>query len=195
MLFNSPEFLIFLAIVYTAYRLLNFRGQNAMLLVTSYIFYGWWDSRFLFLMAFSTVVDFWVGLTMEYGVLTRREKITSGLFLFLATVVFLGLSPAGVLPGDGQLIDPAKLIKPDWLEWGAVGVLAYLALMYAGYRFVIRQSEQRRRFLCLLTSVVTQITLLGTFKYFNFFADSAAALLADFGIEASYAHLNVILPV
>jgi alginate O-acetyltransferase complex protein AlgI len=57
MLFNSYIFWIFFAIVFILYRRLGHRGQNYMLLAASYIFYGYWDWRFLFLMLFSTVVD------------------------------------------------------------------------------------------------------------------------------------------
>ena len=41
MLFNSLEFLVFLAVVYALYRVLSFRSQNIMLLAASYLFYGW----------------------------------------------------------------------------------------------------------------------------------------------------------
>ena len=63
MLFNSLEFAAFFAIFYVAYLLL-FRWrrlQNVLLLVASYVFYGWWDWRFLSLIAISTVVDYAVG--------------------------------------------------------------------------------------------------------------------------------------
>ena len=70
MLFNSIEFLLFLPIVFAAYWILNIwterskilRFQNFLLLAASYVFYGWWDWRFLSLIAFSTVVDYAVGL-------------------------------------------------------------------------------------------------------------------------------------
>ena len=70
MLFNSLEFLLFLPVVFAAYWTLNLwtnrpRGlqlQNLLLLFASYVFYGWWDWRFLSLIAFSTLVDFAVGL-------------------------------------------------------------------------------------------------------------------------------------
>ncbi|MCG3130297.1 MAG: hypothetical protein FLDDKLPJ_01051 [Phycisphaerae bacterium] len=60
MLFNSVEFAIFLLIVYVLYVLTmrRLRAQNAMLLVASYVFYGWWDWRFLGLLLGSTVVDY-----------------------------------------------------------------------------------------------------------------------------------------
>src|SRR6187549_3934335 len=62
MLFNSYTFWLFFAVVALLYRCLPHRGQNYMLLVASYVFYGYWDWRFLFLLLFSTVVDFTAGL-------------------------------------------------------------------------------------------------------------------------------------
>jgi len=67
MLFNSLEFVIFFLVVYFTYLALPFRLQNYMLLGAGYVFYGWWDVRFLFLVAISTTVDFWVGLMIQNG--------------------------------------------------------------------------------------------------------------------------------
>ena len=67
MLFNSFEFFIFLPIVFVLYWfVLNKRLtiQNLLVLLASYVFYGWWDYRFLSLIAISTVVDYFVGLTI-----------------------------------------------------------------------------------------------------------------------------------
>lgn len=58
MLFNSLDFAVFFAVVYTLYLLLPHRGQNILLLIASYFFYGCWDYRFLSLIALSTTVDF-----------------------------------------------------------------------------------------------------------------------------------------
>ncbi len=67
MLFNSAEFGIFLLIVYVAYvaTMRRLRLQNAMLLAASYLFYGWWDWRFLSLLLLSTVVDYWVARVLD----------------------------------------------------------------------------------------------------------------------------------
>lgn len=62
MLFNSVDFFVFFAIVYLLYLRLPHRRQNQLLLVASYVFYGWWDYRFLSLLLVSTVVDYIVGL-------------------------------------------------------------------------------------------------------------------------------------
>jgi len=52
MVFNSLVFLAFLAIVLGLYFRLSFRAQNYMLIAASYLFYGWWDYRFVSLLLF-----------------------------------------------------------------------------------------------------------------------------------------------
>src|SRR5208282_2209485 len=58
MLFDSPIFFVFLVVVVAVYWRLPRREQNVFLLAASYFFYGWWDWRFLLLMAGSTTIDF-----------------------------------------------------------------------------------------------------------------------------------------
>ncbi|MCU7946862.1 MAG: MBOAT family protein, partial [Candidatus Thiodiazotropha sp. (ex Cardiolucina cf. quadrata)] len=65
MLFNSFIFWAFFAVVIVLYWRLNHRGQNFLLLIASYVFYGYWDWRFLGLIAFSTIVDFIVAQELE----------------------------------------------------------------------------------------------------------------------------------
>ena len=60
MLFNSIEFLIFLPVAFTIYWLLHkqLRWQNAFVVAASYLFYGWWNWRFLLLIAFTTLCSY-----------------------------------------------------------------------------------------------------------------------------------------
>ena len=74
MLFSSYIFWVFFAVVYLLYRVLPHRGQNRMLLVASYFFYGCWDWRFLFLLFGTTVVDYFVGLGIGRADMPRRRK-------------------------------------------------------------------------------------------------------------------------
>mgnify|MGYP001168936307 CR=1 FL=1 len=90
MLFNSLEFLLFLPIVFGLYWFVmqrNLRAQNMLLVIASYVFYGWWDWRFLGLIAFSTVVDYLVGLQIEEA----QEKRTKKAWLGVSLLVNLGL--------------------------------------------------------------------------------------------------------
>jgi len=64
MLFHTIDFAIFLPIVFFLYWGIfnnNLKAQNRLIVVASYVFYGWWDWRFLSLLFFSSMLDFWVG--------------------------------------------------------------------------------------------------------------------------------------
>ncbi len=102
MLFNSWEFLIFFVLVYGVYCTLNVRGQNVLLLVTSYVFYGWWDWRFLGLMLMSTAIDYCAGLMMEHSD-ERRRKI------WLWVSVGANLTSLGVFKYFNFFIDSARV--------------------------------------------------------------------------------------
>ena len=89
MLFNSLDFAIFLPIVFVLYWFVvnkNLKLQNVLIVIASYVFYGWWDWRFLSLILFSTLVDFFVsqGLRNEER-LSRRKAL-----LWLSIVVNVG---------------------------------------------------------------------------------------------------------
>lgn len=76
MVFNSQVFLVFFVVVYGLYLALPHRGQNILLLVSSYFFYGWWDWRFLSLILISTTIDYTTGLVIgNAGGNQRRRKI------------------------------------------------------------------------------------------------------------------------
>lgn len=78
MIFNSIEFAIFLPIVFFLYWFVFFRNlkyQNTLLIVVSYIFYGWWDWRFLSLIIFSSAVDYMVGLGLMRCEIKRKRRL------------------------------------------------------------------------------------------------------------------------
>ena len=68
MIFNSIEFALFLPIVFLLYWFVfnrNYKLQNIFVVVVSYIFYGWWDWRFLFLIAFTSFCSWASGIAIE----------------------------------------------------------------------------------------------------------------------------------
>ncbi len=78
MLFNSIEFAIFLPIVFLLYWFAtgkNRQVQNVLLLIASYVFYGWWDWRFLSLIVFSSGLDFIIGLRLGSEQNERKRKL------------------------------------------------------------------------------------------------------------------------
>lgn len=89
MLFNSLDFAIFLPIVFICYWFLahkQLKHQNVLIVVASYVFYGWWDWRFLALILFSTLVDYAVGRGLSRYDNARKRK----LLLWTSIIVNLG---------------------------------------------------------------------------------------------------------
>lgn len=89
MLFNSIDFFIFLPIVFILYWFVvnkNLKQQNFLLLGASYFFYGCWDWRFVFLLAFSTFLDYITGLKIYHADSVRLKKT----WLAISVVINLG---------------------------------------------------------------------------------------------------------
>ncbi|WP_044398997.1 MBOAT family protein [Lacinutrix sp. Hel_I_90] len=126
MLFNSLLFLGFLPVVFLLYWFVfkkTLKIQNLFLLIVSYVFYGWWDYRFLSLILFSTLVDFFVA---------KQLANTEG-------------------------------------------------------------PKSRKRILAV--SLITNLGLLGFFKYYNFFIESWVEGWSAIGVTMQTSTLNIILPV
>jgi D-alanyl-lipoteichoic acid acyltransferase DltB (MBOAT superfamily) len=89
MLFNSLDFAIFLPIVFILYWCVtnnNLKLQNLLIVAASYLFYGWWDWRFLFLILFSTIVDYSVGMALK----TESNQTKRKVLLWISILVNLG---------------------------------------------------------------------------------------------------------
>ena len=65
MIFNSLPFFVFIGIFLPLYFTLKGKSRLLLCLVASYIFYGWFDPRFLTLVMFSTLIDYFVGMQLE----------------------------------------------------------------------------------------------------------------------------------
>ena len=93
MLFNSLDFAFFLPIVFFLYWFVfnkNLKLQNLLLVCASYLFYGWWDWRFLSLILFSTIVDYFVGLGLSQQDNQKKRR------LLLSTSVLVNLGFLGI---------------------------------------------------------------------------------------------------
>ena len=90
MIFNSIDFALFLPIVFTLYWFVLNRSlklQNSLLAVASYIFYGWWDWRFLSLIFFSSLVDYFIGIGLE----SKKRNSTRKALLVISVCINIGL--------------------------------------------------------------------------------------------------------
>ncbi|MBN2789748.1 MAG: MBOAT family protein [Candidatus Delongbacteria bacterium] len=102
MFFNSIDFAIFLPLVFFLYWFVfnkNLRFQNLLIVISSYVFYGWWDWRFLSLILFSTVIDYIVGLKL------KREKKSSKRLFYLWTSIFVNIGFLGFFKYYNFFID------------------------------------------------------------------------------------------
>jgi alginate O-acetyltransferase complex protein AlgI len=90
MIFNSLAFAIFLPVVFILYWFVvnkNLKGQNVLLLLASYFFYGWWDWRFLFLLIAISVFNYFIGIRIDKD----ESGKTRGIWLALGLLVNLGM--------------------------------------------------------------------------------------------------------
>lgn len=194
MLFNSLTYAVFLPIVYLLYRVLPFRGQNLMLLAASYLFYGWWDWRFLFLMIVSTVIDFWTGLILDRAKLTRTQTWAPLAFLVVGGILLIGCDFGSLVHNLSGRADPRPIVTEHMPT--VIGFLAlFLVVARILFGWLSRLPEEQRRKRSMILSMITNLAILGTFKYFNFFIDSAVTVLNDAGIAAEPRHFSIVLPV
>ena len=102
MLFNSFEFLSFLPIVFLLYWFVFRRRwyQNLLVVVASYVFYGWWDWRFLLLIAFTSICSYSSGLLLEFYEGRRRcQQVVS------ATNIVLNIGILGIFKYYNFFVD------------------------------------------------------------------------------------------
>lgn len=126
MLFNSFEFAVFLPLVFLVYWFVlqrRLKLQNAFIVGVSYLFYGWWDWRFLILIAFTSYCSYLSG------------------------------------------------------------------------RLIERHRDKRAAKAIAASNIVLNLLILGTFKYFNFFAENFAQLFDAFGYQLDWVTLDILLPV
>lgn len=143
MLFNSFQFLIFLTIVFVLYWWVDKKGlqlQNFLLLVASYFFYACWDWRFLFLLLFSTALDYFTGIKMEEAKSQANKKFWFWLSI-IVNIGFLGVfkyynffvdSFADVLSRLGMQANfwTLKLILPVGISFYTFHGLSYVIDIY-----------------------------------------------------------------
>jgi alginate O-acetyltransferase complex protein AlgI len=143
MLFNSLNFAIFLPTVFLLYWFAtkgNLKLQNILLLVSSYFFYACWDWRFLFLLIFSTLLDYYTGIKMSDAINQNSKKFWFWLSIFI-NLGFLGVfkyynffaeSFAYTLENVGLKVNPwaLKVILPVGISFYTFHGLSYVIDIY-----------------------------------------------------------------
>lgn len=197
--YTTPTFWVLFVFVYALYWRLDHRGQNRLLLIASYIFYGFWDYRFLFLILISTVIDYIGGL----GVAGRRlspGRLWGVLSLLIAAAALLCTKINYAKLGAWLLHGRFDALSAAWprhasdflVVFGTVAAcLIYVVLL--PWLYGLEEKTRRKTFLTI--SMVANLGILGSFKYFDFFVDTFTALLHSLGVnEVPLQTLNIILP-
>jgi alginate O-acetyltransferase complex protein AlgI len=197
MLFQTPEFLVLIFVVIAGLLLIRrIELQQYFVLAVSYVFYGWWDVRFLLLLLVSSILAYTTALGIEGVQLTTRELRRLTATLAAGTIGFLVI--------NWPMIQGRELAAPDaslWLaNWTGHRTGTALALVIAFcipllYSACSRLPDHKRRRVFMLGSVVGNLAILGFFKYFNFFRDNWVGVADLFGYEASLPELSIALPV
>ena len=148
MLFNSFEFLFFLPIVFLLYWFVfkPRKWQNFLVVVASYVFYGWWDWRFLILIAFTSLCSFVSGLLIERiqrnGGGKKSLSFISGANIFINLLIlgifkyynFFAENLSALFAGIGYEVDWATLniVLPVGISFYTFQALSYSIDVYRG---------------------------------------------------------------
>ena len=143
MLFNSIEFALFLPLVFWIYWFAlgkSIKLQNLFILIASYVFYGWWDPRFLVLIFLSTIVDFYIGIGLhkssEYHI--RKALLVTSLivnigilFVFKYYGFFVqNFIDAFTFFGSQLQLDSLSIILPVGISFYTFQTLSYSIDVY-----------------------------------------------------------------
>ncbi len=166
----------FLATVVTLYWNLSLRYRQILVLIASYIFYGWWDVRFLSLVLASTIIDYLSISSVDGKRIPRRQAFS------LIPIPFLWYLGSSLLQKSGS--------------FQLFSLAAAATILFAiAYEKLAHLSEDRRRRAFVVLSICSNLTILGFFKYFNFFTAQFELLLNNIGVSSHWNFLAIILPV
>ncbi|TMB00718.1 MAG: MBOAT family protein, partial [Deltaproteobacteria bacterium] len=197
--YNNPTFWLLFVGVYAGYWRLRHRRQNDLLLVASYVFYGFWDYRFLFLILISTVIDFIGGLGVAGVRLPKWRRLRlAALLIGSALVLCSNVRYAALWHGLVYLdADAVRGALPERLRDLAVplgtaaATLAYAAVL--PWLYALPDRARRKTFLTI--SMVANLAILGFFKYCDFFVGSFVNLLHALGVQqVDVRTLGILLP-
>jgi D-alanyl-lipoteichoic acid acyltransferase DltB (MBOAT superfamily) len=162
LLFTSPEFIFFFAIVLLVYYCLSSHTQNVFLIIASYFFYGWWDWRFCGLLLFSTLLNYFSALIVDSKSPHRRiylwGNITGNLavlgffkyYNFFAESLATALSHLGIHP----YLPVLHIILPIGISFYTFQLMGYTIDVYRGRVRATREFITVAVFMCFFPQLL-----------------------------------------
>lgn len=202
MQFNTYSFALFFICFLIVYHLSRkkIRLQNITLLLASYVFYSVWDPRFLFILIVPTVLDYLFAKTIQHGHVGTglRLKLSGILILSFFVLVFVRHEAFSLhissFP-DCFTVDWPNIINSYGWKLLAL-ILIVLCLINILFPVTRKWDHRRRSKLFVTLSIIFSLSLLGFFKYFNFFTESFILLAKNlFGITGDPNILKILLPI
>ncbi len=197
--YNNPTFWLLFLAVYAFYWRMDHRSQNRVLLVASYVFYGFWDYRFLFLILISTVIDFIGGLGVAGVELPRPRRIRLfallvGSALLLCTNVNYEAVQDAIRTFDPRLFLAALPHRlADFRVPFATAAVTFAYALALPRLYALPEAARRKTFLAI--SMVANLAILGFFKYCDFFIGTFVSVLHAAGVQnVDVQLLGIILP-
>lgn len=165
MLFNSIDFLIFLPFVLVTYWFISSKRltlQNAFLLIASYVFYAWWDWRFLFLLLLSTFIDYYFGLIIYRSVSKKKLFLVLSIINNLSILCFFKYynffadSTKDFLQLFGMQVQPylLKIVLPVGISFYTFHGMSYVFDIYRGKTVPVKNFVQYALFVCFFPLLV-----------------------------------------
>jgi D-alanyl-lipoteichoic acid acyltransferase DltB (MBOAT superfamily) len=193
MLFNSIDFAIFLPLVFIIYWFLinkNITLQNGFILAASYFFYACWDWRFLFLILFSTVTDFIVGLFLNRESVQRKRKI------ILAVSIVVNLSFLGFFKYCNffieNFIDIFRLFGSE-LNIHSLKIILPVGISFYTFQTMSYTIDVYRRNIEATTDFIAFATFVGFFpQILSGPIERAANLLPQFCVKRTFDYNKAI---
>lgn len=149
MLFNSEIFIFFFIVFFTFYWWLKNKlfWQNILILIASYIFYGWWDYRFLALIFISSVADFSFGLMIEQYQQKKKWFLGGSILINLGVLGFFkyynffadSFSDVLAIMGMQANVVTLSIVLPVGISFYTFQTLGYTIDVYRGHIFPERR--------------------------------------------------------
>jgi alginate O-acetyltransferase complex protein AlgI len=153
MLFNTVEFFVFLGVVLALFHLGPVGWRKPLLILASYFFYGWWNWRFIPLLAALTLIDYAAGLWM--GRVARERRTLLLVASLAANLGFLGFFKYFNFFAANVGLRTLDLVLPVGISFHTLQSISYVVDVYRGQQKPVRSLVDYALFICFFPQLVS----------------------------------------